>query len=155
MEQRNTPSRQRVLLTLIVIAFAAFVGCNSDTSTDNQTSALDFESGEFAIFGFDDLSAAVSDATLEKDASVDPGVFSGEHFSDGGQFGRRGPRGAFGPHRGFGHKRGNHLFEILTELDLDEVAAKAGFDKRKTFEDYVPTLVPAFDTKRHLFGARK
>lgn len=144
MEQRNTPPRQGVLLTLIVIAFAAFVGCNSDTSTDNQTSDLDFESGEFAIFGFDDLSASVSDATLEKDASVDPGVFTGEHFSNGGQFGRRGPRGAFGPHRGFGRKRGNHLFEILIELDLNDAQKDQARDLMDGNRDCVKAVLEEF-----------
>ncbi len=53
------------------------------------------------------------------------------------------------------HFQAEPFVTTLTELDLHEVAAKAGFNKRKTFEDYVPTLVPGFDTKRHLFGARK
>jgi ubiquinone/menaquinone biosynthesis C-methylase UbiE len=53
------------------------------------------------------------------------------------------------------HFQAEPFITTLTELDLHKVATKAGFDMQETFEDYAPTLVPDFDGKRHLFGARK
>jgi hypothetical protein len=53
------------------------------------------------------------------------------------------------------HFQAEPFVTTLSELDRDEIAIKAGFKKRNIFEEYVPTLVPGFDTKRYLCGASK
>jgi len=101
-----------------VLSFLTIVGCNTDTSVNND-SQLDFESGAFALFDFEDAVAAVEDATLENLMRMNPGLLNGDFFRTNGPFGPRGPRGPSG-RGGPGARFGNHLGAILRDLSLTE-----------------------------------
>lgn len=106
---------------LVIFAFLTIVGCNTDAGVNND-SQLNFESGAFALFDFEDAVGAVEDATLENLMRMDPGLFNGDFFRNDGPFGPRGPRGPFGRGgpSGMGSRFGKHLGSILRDLDLTE-----------------------------------
>lgn len=103
---------------LIIMTFLMIIGCNTGTGVNND-SQLDFESGAFALFDFEDAVGAVEDATMENLMRMNPGLFNGDFFRNNGPFGPRGPRGPSG-RGGPGARFGNHLGHILRDLDLTE-----------------------------------
>jgi len=103
---------------LVVFSFLTIIGCNTDTSVNND-SQLDFESGAFALFDFEDAVGAIEDATMENLMRMNPGLFNGDFFRTNGPFGPRGPRGPSG-RGGPGARFGNHLGAILRDLRLTE-----------------------------------
>jgi len=106
---------------LIIMTFLMITGCNTGTGVNND-SQLDFESGAFALFDFEDAVGAVEDATIESLMRMNPGLFNGDFFRNNGPFGPRGPRGPFGRGgpSGLGARFGNHLGHILRDLSLTE-----------------------------------
>ena len=106
---------------LVVLIFSTIIGCNTDTGVNND-SQLDFESGAFALFDFEDAVGAVEDATTENLMRMNPGLFNGDFFRNNGPFGPRGPRGPFGRGgpSGMGSRFGKHLGSILRDLSLTE-----------------------------------
>ena len=106
---------------LIIMSFLMIIGCNADNAVNND-SQLDFESGAFAIFDFEDAVGAVEDATTENLMRINPGLFNGDFFRNNGPFGPRGPSGPFGRGgpNGLGARFGNHLGHILRDLSLTE-----------------------------------
>jgi len=103
---------------LVVLSFLTIIGCNTDTGANNN-SQLDFESGAFALFDFEDAVSAVEDATMENLMRMNPGLLNGDFFRTNGPFGPRGPRGPSG-RGGPGARFGNHLGSILRNLGLTE-----------------------------------
>ncbi len=103
---------------LIIMTFLMIIGCNTGTGVNND-SQLDFESGAFALFDFEDAVGAVEDATIENLMRMNPGLFNGDFFRTNGPFGPRGPRGPSG-RGGSGARFGNHLGSILRNLGLTE-----------------------------------
>ena len=95
------------------------VGCQEDAGVNSEFGLLDLQSGEFAVFDFQDAMDGVQAATLETPMSITPGLLNGGFFKDGGPFGRRGPRGPQGP-RMFRSRSGNHLGQILRRLVLSD-----------------------------------
>ena len=106
---------------LLIMSFLMIIGCNTDNAVNND-SQLDFESGAFAFFDFEDAVDAVEDATMENLMRLNPGIFNGDSFRNNGPFGPRGPKGPFGRGgpSGLGAKFGNHLGHILRDLSLTE-----------------------------------
>lgn len=104
---------------LIIMSFLMVVGCNTDNAVNND-SQLDFQSGAFALFDFEDAVGAVEDATMENLMRMNPGLLNGDFFRNNGPFGPRGPKGPFGRGgpSGLGARFGNHLGSILKNLDL-------------------------------------
>lgn len=108
-----------VLPFVTMLIFTGLIGCNTDSAMNNQAAESNFESGEFAIFGFEDAIDGIQNATLEAPFTMNADLFNGHHFRDGGPFGRRGPSGPLGP-RGRRSRSGNHLRRILRRLQLGE-----------------------------------
>ena len=106
---------------LVVMSFVMIVGCNNDTGVNND-SQLDFESGAFALFDFEDAVSAVEDATTENPMRMNPDLLNGDFFRNNGPFGPRGPRGPSGRggSDGFGTRFGKHIGHILRDLSLTE-----------------------------------
>lgn len=104
---------------LTILLFIGMIGCQGESGLNNQSVEADFDSGEFALFDFDDAMDAIEDATLEKPMGINPELFNGNFFRNGGAFGPRAPRGPLGPRMQRG-RIGNHLGEVLSELDLSE-----------------------------------
>ncbi|MCG8606604.1 hypothetical protein MJD09_16675 [bacterium] len=102
-----------------IFMLMAMIACNGENPADNQISDIDLESGEFAIIEVADAMDAIEDATMETAMGFSPGLFDGGFFRNGGRFGRGGPRGPFGL-RALRLKTGNHLKEVLRELNLSE-----------------------------------
>ncbi|MFQ5707809.1 MAG: hypothetical protein ACE5HO_10195 [bacterium] len=110
---------QNLKSLFLLLALVVMLGCKGDSGLNNQAADVDFESGEFAVFGFADAMDEIEGATLTTEFAINPKLFNGSFFRDGGPFGRRGPRGPFGP-RGNRANSGNHLGQILRELELSE-----------------------------------
>lgn len=110
-----------LLSTLPLFAWAALVGCQSGSGTSSASDLAQdtYTSGEYAIFDFEDVLDATSDATLEEAAETDPEVCSGECFQPGHGFGPHAPLGPLGP-RLRRPGSGNHLGGILRAVDLTE-----------------------------------
>jgi len=106
---------------LVILSFSIILGCNTDTGLSNDAQ-IDFESGAFALFDFEDAVGAVEDATMENLMRINPGLFNGDFFRNNGPFGPQGPRGPFGRGGpgGLGARFGNHLGHILRDLSLSE-----------------------------------
>jgi hypothetical protein len=76
-----------------------------------------FDSGEFAVFDYEDAMDAVENASLDEEMELDPEIFNGNAFRSGHLFGPQAPFGPMGQRR-LRHRTGNHLGEILKTLDL-------------------------------------
>lgn len=105
-------------LCLTALLFG-IIGCSENSAFDNNLDPFAFESGEFAVFDFNDAMDGIQDATLSSPMQFDPNLFNGGSFRPGGAFGQNGPRGPRGPRMGPG-RRGNHLGEIFRQLNLNE-----------------------------------
>ena len=86
------------------------IGCQADSV---------FDSGEFAVFDYEDAMDAVEKATLEEEMGLDPDIFNGNAFRSGYLFGPGAPYGPMGE-RMLRIRTGNHLGEILKTLNLTE-----------------------------------
>ena len=106
---------------LMILSFLMLFGCNTDTGINNEA-LIDFETGAFAVFDFDDAVNAVEDATIENSMSINPDLMNGSFFRNNGPFGPRGPRGPFGRggRDGMGTGFGKHLGSVFRDLDLTE-----------------------------------
>ena len=113
--------RNSTYLFLIIMSFLMIIGCNTETGVSDDAQ-IDFESGAFALFDFEDAVGAVEDATMENMMRIDPALLNGGFFRNNGHFGPRGPRGPFGRGgpQGLGARFGNHLGPILKDLGLTE-----------------------------------
>ena len=106
----------------IVMSFLMIIGCNTDTGVNNDAQ-LNFESGAFALFDFEDAVAAVEDATTENPMRMNPDLLNGDFFRNNGPFGPRGPKGPSGrggPDQiGRARKDGRILGQLLVVRFLD------------------------------------
>jgi len=132
---------------LIIVASAAFLsalmGCSGDNPVENQIDAVTLQSGEFAVFDFEDTMEQMNDATLERNLSFNEGPFDGSFFRERGQFGRRGPRGPLGD-RAMRNGRGNHLGQILPDLNLSDAQLTAIQDLMDSYRASIEEPLQAF-----------
>jgi|GEM_PF-1717092 len=137
-----TKSKLSMICTGAAFLFA-LTGCSGNNPVENPIDAVTLQSGEFAVFDFDDTMDQMHDATLESDMSFEAGPFDGSFFRQGGRFGRRGPGGPMGD-RMSRTNRGNHLGQILPDLGLSDAQLTAIQDLMDAYRASITQPLQAF-----------
>ena len=98
---------------LMILSFLMLFGCNTDTGINNEA-LIDFETGAFAVFDFDDAVNAVEDATIENSMSINPDLMNGSFLETTVLLGPEAPEGPSVEAVAMGWERG--LVSILVQF---------------------------------------
>jgi len=118
--KRLKSGRSLYVYTISVLILILSTGCQTDSEEEAplwEYSA--FDSGEFAVFDYEDIMDSIQKASLEEEMKMDSQICDGNAFRSGGRFGVQAPFGPMG-RRMQRIRTGNHLGEILKRLTLTE-----------------------------------
>ncbi len=143
----DTPKRGKyAAFFMAILVSMAMTGCQTDTVEEALPS--EFDSGEYAVFDYEDSMDAFKSASLEEPMEMDTEICSGEVFVDARRFGHCAPWGPWGL-RVWRHRWGNHLGRIIWALDLTREQLSQVRDLMATHRDCVKGPLAAICETNH------